>query len=123
VACAAAMASLAVIEQQDAGGRASRLGAVIGRTLDRWRGAYPQLVIEATARGLLASFGMADQDDAVRVQALASELGCRIRVDNDNQRAWLGLRPPLLIAEAELQRGLASLEEALAIVSSTTRGR
>jgi len=117
VACAAALAALEVIEEEDLPGRARAIGDRIMAAFGEWQARYPHV---AGARGLGAMCGidLVDPDSgapdparAGRVVGAARARGLLVMTASGNVIRTL---MPLVITDKELDRGLAILGEALA---------
>lgn len=110
VGCAAALATIEVIESEGLLERANRLGA---RCLERLRAFQSRTpaVVEVRGIGLLLAVELADP--AVAEEALYGCLarGLSFKV---GQGSVVVLAPPLVIEEADLDRALAILEEEIA---------
>ncbi|GBD44470.1 5-aminovalerate aminotransferase DavT [bacterium HR40] len=115
VGCAAALATLAVIEEEDLCGRVRRLGElVLGRLRERLRG-HP-LVAEVRGIGMQWALELRRPDGAPAVAEAEEVLyGCLARGLSFKIGAGstLVLGPPLTIARAELEAALAILEDEL----------
>ena len=119
VACAAGVATLEVIEEENLVERAAHLGA---RTLNdlRARLAGHPLVREVRGLGLLLGVevgraGGKATDEAERVMYAALRRGLNFKVSKGNV---LTLAPPLNVAEAELDQAWTLLQAALDAVAS-----
>jgi (R)-1-hydroxy-2-aminoethylphosphonate ammonia-lyase len=110
VGCAAALATLEVIESEDLLAAATRLGE---RALSRLRAMKARLPAIADVRGigLLLGIELADPDaaDAVLYRSLAQGLSFKVGQGN-----VLVLAPPLVIRDDELDRALDIIESAIA---------
>ena len=120
--CAAALAALEVIEEQDLCGRAQELGARALARLEELRARLP-MVSEVRGIGnhlgveLRGPDGVPAVDAAEAVLYACLDRGLSFKVGGGNV---LVLSPPLTIAEADLDRALAILEEALDEVTAGT---
>jgi putrescine aminotransferase len=113
-ACVAALAALDVVEQENLPSRAAKGGRVIEHFIARIRSRFGHVVTGGSARGLLASMSVSSADSALAVQREAMSRGALVRVDGlSGGVPSIGLRPPLIIDELELTRGLEVLESAL----------
>jgi 4-aminobutyrate aminotransferase/(S)-3-amino-2-methylpropionate transaminase len=110
-ACAAALASIAVIEEEQLVSRAAHLGEVALKTL-RARLAGKPGVVDVRGRGLLLAVECGTPDLATRACARALERGVILLPSGDDGRV-LGITPPLSIAPALLEAGLELVVEAL----------
>src|SRR5262245_12666101 len=121
VLCAAALATIEVIEREGLVERAARLGA---RTLGRLVGIAGRRRLVSDVRGLGLLLGVELRDpatgapaeaEAERVMYRALERGLSFKVSAGNV---LTLTPPLTIGEGELDRALEILEACLAEVEA-----
>ncbi|MEP7261564.1 MAG: aspartate aminotransferase family protein [Usitatibacter sp.] len=110
VGCAAALATLEVIESE---GLLERSRALGGRALERLRAMQSRqpAIVEVRGVGLLLAIELADAELAEQVlyQCLARGLSFKV-----GQGTVLVLAPPLVIEEADLERALAIVEEEIA---------
>ncbi len=118
VACAAALAQLAEIDERGLVARAGRLGARLRRRLDRWVGRYPA-VGDVRGRGLMQGVELVRPGGrepagelAVRVADAALRRGVLLLTEGP-QANVLAFTPPLVITEAQLDFALDVLEEEL----------
>jgi 4-aminobutyrate aminotransferase-like enzyme len=112
VACAAALATLEVIEEEDLVERAALLGARLHEGLAQLALAYPDQVREVRGRGLLAGLVLATPAlaRAVTGEALAEGL---IVLPGAYEGDTLALSPPWTIDERQLAWGLSVLDHVL----------
>ncbi|KAF9890825.1 hypothetical protein FE257_005396 [Aspergillus nanangensis] len=115
VPCAAALATLDVLEEGNFPQRAQRLGEVLAETIDRlapphilehrgWgRGLFQTLVLDETVAGVTGR----------RVAALSAHRGVLV----GNSANKLRFSPPLTISEADLVKGITIVVQALRDVS------
>lgn len=108
VGCAAALATLDVIETEDLLSRARNLGE---RALSRLRALKSSAVLDVRGIGLLLAIELADPDgaEAVLYRCLSQGLSFKI-----GQGRVIVLAPPLIIQEQELDRALDIVEAAIA---------
>jgi 4-aminobutyrate aminotransferase-like enzyme len=125
--CAVALANLEVIEQEDLLDRATRQGALLGRQLAELEQRF-EIVGEVRGVGLLWGVEIVrDADSRAEAPKLAAAVtlaamerglivgGLRPGVREANV---LRLAPPLVISDAEIERAVAILTEALAVVEA-----
>ncbi|HEU4350526.1 MAG TPA: aspartate aminotransferase family protein [Burkholderiales bacterium] len=107
VGCAAALAALQVIEDEKLLERSRRLGE---RALSRLRAIKHKSVVEMRGVGLLLALELSDRElaDEVLYRCLARGLSFKVGQGN-----VLVLAPPLVIAEADLDRALDVVQESL----------
>ncbi|MBI4580538.1 MAG: aspartate aminotransferase family protein [Planctomycetes bacterium] len=126
LSCAAALATLEVMEETDAPRRARELGGSMLATMRSWVGEVPGL---GEARGAGMSFGLEmvkeegrrtpDPERALAVLYRADELGLVVLPPAGSHENVVRLAPPLLIPDEDLRRGLALLREALLTTTPT----
>jgi 4-aminobutyrate aminotransferase len=115
VGCAAALATLDVIERDDLLARSCRLGAQALERLRELKAHHP-LVADVRGVGLLLGIELAHgdgtpaRDEAERVMYACLSRGLAFKVGQGNV---LTLSPPLVIAESDLARALDILEGAI----------
>lgn len=105
VACAAALAALDVIEQEDLPARAAWLGEWVGERLSEWPG--------VRGRGLLWGVELPTAEAARKWTAAALERGVILLAGGPEGRV-AQIVPPLTIPEEMLRRALEILEESFA---------
>lgn len=105
VACAAALAALDVIEEEDLPARAARLGEVVGERLARWP-------VAVRGRGLLWGVELRSAEIAKKWTAAALARGIILLAGGPEGRV-AQIVPPLTIPEELLGRALEILEETL----------
>jgi 4-aminobutyrate aminotransferase len=108
VGCAAALATLDVIETEDLLSRARKLGE---RALSRLRALRSPAVVDVRGIGLLLAIELADPEtaEAVLYRCLSQGLSFKI-----GQGKVIVLAPPLIIQEQDLDRALDIVEAAIA---------
>ncbi len=113
VGCAAALATLEVIEHQGLLERAQQLGA---RALERLRAMQRRLpaIVEARGVGLLLALELREAAMAEEAMYRCLARGLSFKVGQGNV---IVLAPPLVIEEADLERALAIVEQAIVEVS------
>jgi predicted acetylornithine/succinylornithine family transaminase len=111
LACAAALATLDVVEQKRLPQRAARLGRALARRINAFKRAGGP-VASQRGRGLLRAVQLA-RPLAKQVEAECLARGLLV---NAVQEDAVRLLPPLTISPAELRRGLDILEEAIRAV-------
>ena len=111
VACAASLAVLDVLEQDELPARAARLGAQVAARLAGWSDRLPA-VAAVRGRGLLWGVELRSRQAAGAWVAAARRRGVLILAGGPEGRV-AQLVPPLTIAEAQLAGALDVLEEAL----------
>jgi 4-aminobutyrate aminotransferase len=119
VACAAALATLDVIQSGDLAGRADRLGRW---AMDRLKALQPRHRLVGAVRGRGLAIGVALTRDGAPAEEEADRLlyacmgrGLSFKVTAGHVINWT---PPLTISETELDRALAIFEAGLAEIES-----
>jgi 4-aminobutyrate aminotransferase len=108
VGCAAALATLDVIETGDLLSRARNLGE---RALSRLRALKSSAVLDVRGIGLLLAIELEDADLAEAVLYRSLERGLSFKI---GQGRVIVLAPPLIIQEQDLDRALDIVEAAIA---------
>ncbi|MCU0669648.1 MAG: aspartate aminotransferase family protein [Myxococcota bacterium] len=103
LACAAADATLRVIEEDGLVARAADLGARLVAKLAEFAAAHPTRAAHARGRGLLVGMDLLDADRAATLSLRALERGVLVNV---TAGTVLRLFPALNIPEADLEEGL-----------------
>jgi len=112
-ACVAALATIDAIEQEGLCARAAVHGARAVDRLESLRSVHPGAILRVVGRGLLVGAQVRSAALARSIQRAALSRGVLVRVDGlAAGEAWIGIRPPLLTAAAELETGLDALEAA-----------
>ena len=109
VGCAAALATIGVIESERLLERANRLGAHALERLGAMKSRLPQIV-DVRGAGLLLAIELAEADLAEDVMYRCLAKGLSFKVGQGNV---IVLAPPLVIAELELDQALSLVEEAI----------
>ncbi|HWM91394.1 MAG TPA: aspartate aminotransferase family protein [Thermoanaerobaculia bacterium] len=111
VACAAALAALDVIEEEDLPARAARMGEWMEERLSPWPERYSD-VVAVRGRGLLWGVEMRSAEAAKRWTAAALVRGVILLAGGPEGRV-AQIVPPLTIPEEMLRQALEVLEETL----------
>lgn len=106
VACAAALAALDVIKEEDLPARAVRMGERVGERLSKWPG------VSVRGRGLLWGVELRSAEAAKKWTAAALARGIILLAGGPEGRV-AQIVPPLNIPEELLERALDTLEETL----------
>ncbi len=115
-ACVASLAALSVLKEDDLVSRAASHGARIRARLE---GLRSDRILEVAGRGLVMGARVADAAIAQAVQKSAIQRGVVVGIHGlAGGEAWIGIRPPLSLSNAELERGLDALAEAFGSASS-----
>ncbi len=124
VSCAAALAAIRLMQRDDLAARANHIGERVRSRFEQWAGRFDMV---AGVRGLGAMVAMDIVRDK-RAQAPAGELAAQI-VEQAYRNGVIVLKAgfhgnvirflgPLSMSDAELERGLAALGEAIATVAA-----
>ena len=116
LACAAALAAVAVIQENDLPARAARLGEDLGRRLASWPQRFPA-VEEVRGRGLLWGIQFRTAKDAKTWMLAAWSRGVLLLAGGPEGRV-AQLVPPLTIREEQLEAAMGILEEEMAGLSA-----
>jgi 4-aminobutyrate aminotransferase len=109
VGCAAALATIEVIESEGLLERANRLGAWALQRLREMQSRLPAIV-EVRGVGLLLAIELADAGIAEEAMYRCLSHGLSFKIGQGNV---IVLAPPLVIEEADLERALKIVEEAI----------
>ena len=112
LACAAALATLDVLEEEGLAARAVRLGEQLGQRLSRWPDRFPN-VEEVRGRGLLWGVQFRTAETAKRWMLGAWSQGILLLAGGPEGRVGQ-LVPPLTIRKEQLEGAAGILEELLA---------
>jgi acetylornithine/succinyldiaminopimelate/putrescine aminotransferase len=115
LACAAALAAVAVIQESDLPVRAARLGADLGRRLATWPQRFP-VVEEVRGRGLLWGIQFRTANSAKSWMLAARSRGVLLLAGGPEGRV-AQIVPPLTIQEDQLNAAVDVLEEEMKDVS------
>lgn len=117
LACAAALATLRVLEEEGLPARAARLGEGVARRLEGWPRRSP-LVSQVRGRGLLWGVELISAAAAAAWTAAARERGLLLVAGGPEGRV-AEIAPPLVVTERQLETALDLLEEALLALERT----
>ncbi len=120
LACAAALAVLDVLRDEDLPARAARLGDALGRRLASWPDRFPA-VQTVRGRGLLWGLVLPDPATAARLIHRARRRGLLLLAGGPEGRV-AQLIPPLTITRRQLDHALDLLEDTLATLTSDAEG-
>ena len=109
LACAAALAVLDVLQEEDLAARARRLGYTLGRRLATWPDRFRE-VEEVRGRGLLWGVQLRTAEIAKRWMLGAWSRGVLLLAGGPDGRVGQ-LVPPLTIGEGQLEAALEILEQ------------
>lgn len=108
--CAAALAVVTYLLEQDVATRVADMGNLAMRQLQALMQKFPEFVVEVRGRGLLIGIQMHNDAQVGELTQCCLALGLMV---TPTRNAVLRIIPNLLITEAELLSGLALLETAL----------
>lgn len=110
LACAAALATLKVLERDDLPGRACRVGEVLRQGLEAVRREYPDLLAQVRGLGLMLGVELTDEGYG---GSLISEMARRrvVVAYTLNQPRVLRWEPPLTVELHEVERALEAFAE------------
>jgi 4-aminobutyrate aminotransferase len=111
LACAAALATLDVFAEEPILEDARRIGERIRVALDVMRAESPGRIVDARGLGAMRALEFADAADAQRVVDAARERGLLLLKAGSGE--VIRLLPPLVISDADLERGLAILADSI----------
>ncbi len=111
LACAAALAVLDILIEEDLPTRAARLGETLGQRLGAWQSRFPQ-VTDVRGRGLLWGIELASREEAKRLVVSALARGVLLLAGGPEGRV-AQIVPPLNIDGGQLSVAIGILEEAL----------
>jgi predicted acetylornithine/succinylornithine family transaminase len=106
LACAAALATVRVVQEEKLAERAADLGGRLLARLRAFAAEHPEHAVEARGRGLLLGLELRDASRAATLAARALAAGVLVNV---TAGTVMRLFPALNIPEAELERGVETL--------------
>jgi putrescine aminotransferase len=113
LACAAGIATIRVIQDERLVERAARLGQHLLDRLGGMARRHPTIVKQVRGKGLLIGVEFTDPDIVLLVTAEALQRGVIVFYSLNNPSTFR-IAPPLVITPEQLDRAVASLEEAVA---------
>ena len=111
LACAAALANIAAIEDDGLVARAHTLGALLGKKLRELRGMFP-MIAQVRGRGMLWGLQLPSTELTFALTKAALRAGI-IVLPSGVRGDVITLAPPLTISEGQLMRAIDLLERAL----------
>ncbi len=112
LSCAAALAALDVLEEEQLAERAVRMGAVFGDGLRALQAAFPKKIVDVRGRGLMLGIEMASPETALPLVPAALRQGLIVLPAGDGR--VLEFVPPLVITEEQIDWCLQTLSSLLA---------
>jgi 4-aminobutyrate aminotransferase-like enzyme len=127
IACAAALAQLAEIEEEGLVERAARLGSALRDRLEGWRERFP-IVGDVRGLGLLQGVELVEDraskqpatEASLQIIMAALRRGVILLADGPASNV-LAIAPPLTITETQLDHTIEVLEEEVAKATKTTQ--
>ena len=111
LACAAALATIGVIEEENLLDRAADAGDTIKAALEKISAAHPGLVTDIRGEGMLIGLALEpEKADAAKVVETAREFGLLVCKAGGNA---IRIVPPLNISDDDLEEGLDMLSDAI----------
>ena len=111
LACAAGLAALSVLEEDDLPKRAAEIGAVFAGGLRALQAAFPELIVDVRGRGLMLGIEMASPPLALSLVPAALREGLIMLPAGDGR--VLEFVPPLVITEAQIAWCLEAMRQVL----------
>jgi 4-aminobutyrate aminotransferase/(S)-3-amino-2-methylpropionate transaminase len=111
LACAAALATLDVFEDEHVLANARHIGERIRLALDTMRAEYPSQIVDARGLGAMRALEFADAADAQKIVEAARERGLLLLKAGAGN--VIRLLVPLVIRDDDLERGLEILAESI----------
>jgi putrescine aminotransferase len=117
LACAAALAALEVIIEEDLPAKSARAGEMLLSGLNELRGEYPALITDVRGRGCFIGVEFTDSDiGGLMISSLAAR---KILVAFAlNAPKVLRVEPPLAIGPADIERLIAAFRESVSEIAS-----
>lgn len=117
LACAAALATLRVLREENLPARAAALGEHLMARLRDLAARHPGMVRQVRGKGLLVGVEFTDPDLVLLVTAEALQRGVIVFYSLNNPSTFR-IAPPLVIAPEQLDRAVGALEDAVAAVEA-----
>ena len=111
LACAAGLAALSVLEEDDLPRRAAEIGLVFAGGLRGLQAAFPQHMVDVRGRGLMLGIEMASPQTALSLVPAALRAGLILLPAGDGR--VVEFVPPLIIAEEQIQWCLGTVRKLL----------
>ncbi|MCA2016419.1 putrescine aminotransferase [Vibrio tritonius] len=112
IACAAALAQIAVLLEEDLAGQAKEKGAYITSKLERIKRLYPDVLSDVTGKGLLLGMVFADDETGFKVVSGLFKRGILISGTLNNSRV-VRVEPALNIPYDLIDKFLIELEDVI----------
>ena len=121
LACAAAIAAIQAITEQDLPGRAKALGEYALKRLEALASAHPKAISQVRGRGLIIGVEFTHEDIAGLVIAGLAQRRIIAAYTLNNPRV-IRFEPPLIIEQGELDKAMDALDEATTHAMSLLQG-
>jgi putrescine aminotransferase len=112
LACAAGLATIAVIEEEGLVSRSECYGTLLLRGLEQVRTQFPEMIAEVRGRGLMVGVEFAMDEVGELVVAQLLKRGLCVAYTLNNPRV-LRFEPPLIIDEAQIQFAVETVASAV----------
>lgn len=112
VSCAAAVATIKVIEEENLLQNVLDRGAELVKGMDELRKKYPNIVKEVRGRGLLTALELLNEEDTPPFVGKVNELGAVV-CWTVNSGTTVRVSPPLIISKEQVTKALDIFEKAL----------
>ena len=117
LACAIALATIEVIEDEGLVANSASMGARLHTGLVDLAAAHPELVAETRGRGLMAGLKFREDSHGPRMSYQLSQLGV-LAIYSGNEPSVMRLMPSLVVGPAEIDLLLEALDAAMTAVES-----
>jgi putrescine aminotransferase len=117
LACAAALATLEVLEQENLIANAAQQGERLLAGLRELQAQYPYFIKEVRGRGLMVGLELFDADVGSLLIGELSQLGV-LTAFGLNQQTMIRLEPALIITSEQIDEGVAGFAKAFAAVEA-----
>ncbi len=121
LACVAVIAAINATREQNLVERSARLGAKLLSELKDLQTKYPDMIKEVRGIGLLAGVEFAEEDIGALVIAACGHRDLLVAYSLNNPKV-IRIEPPLIIEEAELDRAVSIIGEAIAETAEMLSG-
>lgn len=111
LACAAGIAAITVLREENLPARAERLGRILIDGLREIQAEYPEIIATVRGKGLLIGMEMAAE--GIGGMMLMHVIDRKLLVIHSlNNEKVIRIEPPLVVTEEQIRKGLAIIEEA-----------
>jgi putrescine aminotransferase len=112
LACAAGLAAVRVVQEEDLVVRSRDRGALMLELLREMQSRHPDLVTDVRGRGLMIGVEFATEDVSELTAMQVLQRGMCVAYTLNNPRV-IRLEPPLIISEGEVRKAVAILDASL----------